>query len=490
MNYSKFNIIKIDNEYDEKETSTKLLQQNKTLVLGKFAGVGKSTLVKNAFKENRDDVLFITPSNRLAYEYLDEDFLSYTAHMLLRIGIDNDFLKEMKHLDLTGIKTICFDEYMCFNLKVRQQIEYYMKKHTEFNYVATADVRQLKAPKVSDKEFKYLSDKLHLSFPNVIILEKIKRIESEEDKVLLEKLFDMIFDYSYEWNEERKRYILSCFESIEFGDITCDRTLCYKHVTEALVNAKIVQAKGGIKVGDIILCKEKYVNKKQNILCQRNYEYTVIKVDTGFLTIENKLQRRILQRKINRCTDDQEKGILKNELNSIAFSITRFTFQNFFRLNYALCVHSSQGLSISGEGVICDVLFEHSTREWTYVSISRFRKLKGNIKICWDNKPLYIKNFDEKIKGHKEEDLKKFKFIDHSKYVNLEWFMSQLQKQMYRCYSDGCSCLLELDYEDGSHNAYSIDRMDSSKPHYKESCAILCVQCNRTKKDDDHKIEY
>ena len=135
------------------------------------------------------------------------------------------------------------------------------------------------------------------------------------------------------------------------------------------------------------------------------------------------------------------------------------------------------------------MLFEHATREWAYVAISRFRKLKNNIKFCWDNKPLYIKNFDEKIKGHKEYDLNRFKYI-HSDFVNKPWFLSQLQKQMYRCYNDGCSCVLELDYQDGSHNQYSIDRLDSDKEHCKSNCVILCFQCNRTKKNDDHKLQF
>ena len=71
---SKFNLIPIINEFDIVETSTKLLANNRTIVLGMYAGVGKSTLIKNAFKENMSEILFITPSNRLAYEYVDEKF--------------------------------------------------------------------------------------------------------------------------------------------------------------------------------------------------------------------------------------------------------------------------------------------------------------------------------------------------------------------------------------------------------------------------------
>ena len=488
---SKFNLIPIINEFDIVETSTKLLANNRTIVLGMYAGVGKSTLIKNAFKENMSEILFITPSNRLAYEYVDEKFKANTAHKLLRIGLESDFLKEMEEVNMNGIKAICFDEIMCYNLKIRQLIEYYIKKNPQYHYYATADAKQLKAPKISEKEYLYLSDKLKVQFPNVIMLKVIKRIENDLDKQLLCDLYNMIFDYSFEWNEERKRTVLSCFESIEFDNITCDRTICYKHSTEAQVNAKIVKARGGIKIGDIIICKEKYENKKLKRVCQRNYEYNVLNVDTvnGLLIIENKLERRNIEYDLLLCTDEKEKKVFKEKLENVSFSITRFIFSKFFKLNYALCCHASQGLSINGEGVICDVLFEHSTREWLYVAISRFRKLKNNIKICWDNQPLFVKNFDVKIKSHKEEDLNKKRIFTPSEYVNIHWFMNQLQKQMYRCYNDACSCMLELDYEDGSHNAYSIDRLDSSKPHSKSNCCILCVQCNRTKKEHDNKLD-
>ena len=44
---------------------------------------------------------------------------------------------------------------------MRTQIEYFMRKHPQYTYYATGDMKQLKAPKVSDKEFKYLIDKIY-----------------------------------------------------------------------------------------------------------------------------------------------------------------------------------------------------------------------------------------------------------------------------------------------------------------------------------------
>ena len=70
------------------------------------------------------------------------------------------------------------------------------------------------------------------------------------------------------------------------------------------------------------------------------------------------------------------------------------------------------------------------------------------VKLCWNgDEKLIIKNLDKKIEGHKKEDKEKGRAFYLHEYVNHNWVLNQLEKQMYRCYNDACGVNLELDYE-------------------------------------------
>jgi len=477
-------IFTLKNERDINEMSKILKKNNRLIILGQYAGVGKTSAFKNVFMEEKGHCLIICPSNRLCYSNLEDGFKSFTCHRLLRMGINSEHMKEMKGVDLTDVKYLLWDEVMCYNLKIRQKIEYFMRKNSQIKYYATADVKQLPAPKVEEKEFEYLGRKLPESFPNSIYLKEIKRCKDKDDVALIHRLKEQIFDMSYEWTNERKREILKDFPTVSLNEITTDKTICYLHNTEKQVNARINALHGGMKIGDKIVCKDKLIKKKENVICHVNTEYEIVERYPERLVIQDNLQKSIWMNKVRLAQDVSTES-------PYFFEITRAEFSRKFRLCYAMCNHACQGLSLNGEGVIADLLFKFSTREWTYVALTRFREMK-KVKLCWNgDEKLIIKNLDQKIEGHKKEDKEKGRLdpSDLYKFVNHNWVLNQLEKQMYRCYNDSCSINLELNYEDGSRNQYSIDRIDNDKSHLVDNCRLLCLNCQNTLKEFAFKLD-
>lgn len=459
----------IKNEWDSEEINNIIRNNDRLIITADYAGCGKSTCFTNCFKDEKESVLFVCPSNRLCMDYITKGFLSHTGHRTLQLGIEGNIMKDMAIVDLSKIKYIVWDEVYCYNLKVRTHIEYFMRKHKDIKFYGTGDTFQLQSPNCDEKEFKYISDKMVNTFPNNIHLKEIKRCKDKADIELIHKLKEQIFDETYAWNEARIREILKVFPSIDIKDITCLNTICYLRETEAIVNAKINQIRGGMKEGDIISVRNKLHKKKEpprgGIICHTNCEYRIVKRNTDGLVI----------RDITGASDE--------------FTISRTEFGNHFGLNYAYTNHTLQGISMEGDGVICDVLFWGASRNWLYTALTRFRDMK-KIKICYNKNAdkLYVKNFSKKVEGHIKADREAGRAYDLKDYVNFDWFLGQLKKQMFRCYNDNCGINLELNYEDGSQQQYSIDRKDSKKCHSRDNSRIMCLNCNVSLKTNSEKI--
>ena len=102
-----------------------------------------------------------------------------------------------------------------------------------------------------------------------------------------------------------------------------------------------------------------------------------------------------------------------------------------------------------------------------------------------------LEELDKKFieEKNKKEDKEKGRAFYLHEYVNHNWVLNQLEKQMYRCYNDSCGVNLELDYEDGSRNQYSIDRIDNDKAHLVDNSRLLCLNCQVTLKEFSFKLE-
>lgn len=469
--YKNFNIIPVADEYDNENIANIVLNTNKLIVLGLFAGVGKSTCFKNALKDKKEEALFVCPSNRLCYEYKTEGFKSCTYNKLLRVGVNKVSEKRMKAFDITGIKYIVCDEIYSLRLVMRTKLQRFMNKHEEIHWGATGDPRQLPSPKCTDKEYNYVSSKMYMTFKNCIILKEIKRCSNPEDKERMMRIYDMIHNKSRPFDLEYKKIVFGDFPTMEIKDIPAEaNVITYLKESGAVVNATLNMKKGGMSVGDLIVVKKKLDRKKDGMVFHVNCEFVITAKGIDYLKIKD-------------CEADEE--------DDEEYTITRSEFGNHFSLAYSITNHACQGVSLSGTGVICDLSLPFADERWCWVAISRFRDL-SKVHIVWNDAKLNVenvKNFTYKIQMHKEEDKAKGRVYDDKDYVNFPWFLEQLKKQLFRCYNDECNCTLALNYETGDMTQYSIDRKDSSKAHTRDNCRLLCLQCNVTYKDKSNLIE-
>ena len=461
-----FTDLTVKNEWDKDEPKSNI--RDRLIVEALYPGCGKSDYFKNAFKDDKDSILFVTPTNRLAYNFIEDGYRANTCHSLLKIDIDGKFNRRMKNLNLDNVRYICFDEIYCYNLNMLERIRKFMDEHPEIDCGSSGDYLQLRSPNCEVKEYRYIIDKcIHKMFPNRVILKDIKRIinndlkKSSEQIALIHTLKAEIFDMSFEWNEARKRHILRHFETIALGDIR-DRTICYTNYTADQININLNQINGGIKVNDWVTCCAKLELKKTKdisgegfVTCQTNYEYKIRALETNIITLWEPLSENV-------------------------FTISRAQFANHMKLSHCMTNHSSQGSSFDGPIVLADCLLPYADRNFVYVGLTRSRDM-SLLKVCLNTQKddLFVQNLSAKIAGHIVADNEAGRTFDMAEYVNYEWFVKQLKKQMFRCYNDECSCNLNISkYEAGCQQQYSIDRRDNDVAHTMSNCVISCLNCN------------
>ena len=119
------NIIALKNEYDLEEIKNVLQNNDKTLILGIFAGSGKTTSAKNCGYK----LLFVTPFNKLSQELRKDGYESVTLHKLLGMGITDEQTKTMSAMDVSEYKAICFDEIMLYTVNHLARICRYISSH-------------------------------------------------------------------------------------------------------------------------------------------------------------------------------------------------------------------------------------------------------------------------------------------------------------------------------------------------------------------------
>ena len=86
--------VKINDEYDNKEFKEVFDNNDRTMILGIYPGVGKTTCVKNYEDHN---ILFISPYNKLCQELQKNGFVALTLNKLLGFFGDNNDYTTKKH---------------------------------------------------------------------------------------------------------------------------------------------------------------------------------------------------------------------------------------------------------------------------------------------------------------------------------------------------------------------------------------------------------
>ena len=153
-----------------------------------------------------------------------------------------------------------------------------------------------------------------------------------------------------------------------------------------------------------------------------------------------------------------------------------------FSYPYAFTGHSLQGDTIDKSIVIFDTEFEHVSRKWLYVALTRSSDL-NNVYVYLGKvvTKLSVTDIENKIVGYIRQDISAHRGYNESKFVNIEWVIKQSKLQMHRC--SCCNEVMNLS-NDGGMLDWTIDRTNNDLGHEQDNCTLLCgLHCNISKKE-------
>ena len=185
FNKPKINIITVDDEYNVDVIKKKVDGLNNLLILGKYAGVGKTTLaVKLGTK-----ILIISPYNALCQEHNKNGFDDITYDTLFGHVVKFKEVPNFNRVDISEYDLIVFDEIMLYNVKQLMNIMYFIDLNPNKRIIATGDSDQntpfmniLNQYEYTLKQ--YLCNCVCMMLPNQLTLCINKRLKKEEEKVL------------------------------------------------------------------------------------------------------------------------------------------------------------------------------------------------------------------------------------------------------------------------------------------------------------------
>ena len=119
---------------------------------------------------------------------------------------------------------------------------------------------------------------------------------------------------------------------------------------------------------------------------------------------------------------------------------------------------------------------------WLYVAITRSRNLSDITLYLGATKKISDKYFDSlltsRIQGHKDSDKDR---ICTGEYIDVAWIKDTMNSTKC-CKGFGQKeCNRLFDFYD--NESFSVDRIDSNIGHIKMNCQILCLSCNKSKKN-------
>ena len=432
----------------------------------------KQYITNEQIKENVNKSLVITPYNTLCDDYIKDGFNAITLNILL--GVHKDDNKFIKNYNIEGVGVILFDEVYTHNYYMLVKLYQFVLSHPEIRCIATGDFNQLEeiAEKNgykyvnNDKKYNSVNDKLiHMTFKHTLNYIIPKRYSDKETIEKIMRVKDLLI------NKKDIKGTLKLLKRVDFKDITTTSNVSYMNYTAQQLNLKIHKEQFGrtkntlYKRGDILICK--IYNKKRHF--KINFKYTISRVNYGAQMLDLDL-------------DGDEIKISFEEANA------------WFRLPYTYTAHSVKGMTLSDDITILDIEtpLVWNDPKWLYTAITRCRNI-NNVKYCnnagFFNMARLDKTIKEKIRQHKQTDIKSKKFNPY-KFITPEYIHNMIKGKINE-YNKCPVCCEKLEYFDKkSQHMFSIDRINKKYGHNKGNVQLMCVNCNKKNiisKDPDHR---
>jgi hypothetical protein len=466
-----YECVEINNEFDKNEINQVFERNRKTMIKGLYAGVGKTTSVKN-YGHN---TLFISPYNKLCQNLRKDGFDAITLNKLLGVYVDGNSYAKKCDYDITDYDSICFDEIMLYSPKELRLINEFMMKNDKIKFFATGDTDQLKPfghgiNNVSDIS-KYMNDCIRLMFDCEIMLKVNKRLKSEEDRQKLINLKNDIFNTKISIEKLCKKYGINTVKDLD--DVTTNQNITYFNYYTDMVNSfchKKVKAPQ-----DHVMIKGVKYWKSLNVICKKHYQVKAVKTFVNYIY-------EIIGFNKNSIT-------VRDPLDRTIIELSHKLFSEHFRLSYSNTCHSCQGLSIDDKITIFNSNLEaYVQRDFLYVAITRATKLENVTVFIHDNETVVRqlegklnKYFTYKVSEYQRQDAEKKRNYEKNEYVDLEWIREKYKACKVCSY---CRTPFDIGINDNGYvsSTLTLDRMNSDLPHVKSNCVLSCIECNITRK--------
>ena len=187
--------LMIKDEYDTDDIiDTHIVKNNPVMILGLFAGTGKSYICQRMVERNYN-VVFVCPTNRLL-----QSFEGHAMTINNFFGISFGDVK-LEPYDYSYDDVIVFDEVYFSSLSTYWKIKQFTEenKHNKI-IIATGDAKQLKPVQelTNTQDYEHYANKIVENiFEYKIVLKECKRLHTQEDKDKLTNIERDIFEKYY-----------------------------------------------------------------------------------------------------------------------------------------------------------------------------------------------------------------------------------------------------------------------------------------------------
>ena len=315
-------------------------------------------------------------------------------------------------------------------------------------------------------------------FPNRVILKVIKRLESAEDRKIVEALKEDLLNEDNKVMDVLNKYGFNVINNID--KLQTKTNISYFRSKALEINQRLQERMGVPEnhieytysndnntrkyrmkyyKGQIIICRQHHHCKAGRLYV--NVKYRVNDFDNETVTLE---------------------GITRNTGN-MKFDISVL---KKLSLPYCYTCHSIQGTTIKDKFTIFHCNTPYVSRKYIWTAITRANKLSNVTIFQHSNREVealeasklkqYIKL---KIENYKHQDelarrlFIEYPFFQDEHYVDYEWFVEHPD----RCHHCGENFYYELNNGTVESNV-SIDRINNTQSHTVGNCVLSCIRCN------------
>ena len=436
--------IHIKDEWDTPEICQQIIEHNPVMIRARFAGSGKSYICEY-FKKLGYNVLFVVPTNQLSQE---KECDAITLNKFFSIPMEKG--EELPIFDHSEYHVICFDEVYMANAYILNKIRLFTKQNTNKIIIATGDDKQL--PPIEDltncqNKEAYGNQCLDIIFKYNIYLEICKRVKDEENRTIINNMFDDWWVKQLPLKELVRKYFKTT------ADVMASTyNIAYTNKRCADVSKTVRQRLGkttDYEIGEVLVCRfyKKIGSKRLNV----NFRYKIKGVNKGNYLLEN-------IKSLEQCTVDRE------------------TIEKHFRYNYCITCHSAQGATIKDTITIHEWQSPLVSREWLWCSITRcddFNKVLFFESSAFEkdmDKKMIMDYFENKMEGYKQQDRQKDREINDDMYIDTMWCLKRMKGNCQKC-----GVKFEFITKKGKLcSNFTAQRVCNLRAHHIDNCQAWC----------------